>query len=273
MRHKAFNRIITLLSVCILTCLTSLDAVAAEIVLLGDSNTWLGGDRCDNPRGWSCRFAGLSPDDHVTSYARSGATWTATSDSRCDTEECVEVLSDNNIMFNQIIRLEQAVNNGMQPRPDIIMVMLGTNDAWFGARRPGIFGMTVQEALAVPADSLALDTPSRQTSLAMAVRCGVERLRRDFGDAVIVLMTPMQSTAPPAGRLEQVTAIIEAVGNGLAVPVMRMDTLSPVRSDAESAGRRLTTDGTHTTPEGAALTAEAVRAALDEMMTNRQHTH
>jgi len=270
MRHKAFNRIMTLLSVCILT---SLDAAAAEIVLLGDSNTWLGGDRCDNPRGWSCRFAELSPDDHVTSYARSGATWTATADSRCDTEEYVEVLSDNNITFNQIIRLEQAVNNGVQPRPDIIMVMLGTNDAWFGARRPGIFDMTAQVALAVPADSLSLDTPSHQCSLAMAVRCGVERLRRDFGDAVIVLMTPMQSTAPPAGRLEQVTAVIEAVGRGLAVPVMRMDTLSPVRRDAEGAARRLTTDGTHTTPEGAALTAEAVRAALDEIMTNRQHTH
>ena len=55
-----------------------------HIVLLGDSNPFLGGDDCDKPEGWNKWFKDLAEPLSCRSYARSGATWTHTSKTAYD---------------------------------------------------------------------------------------------------------------------------------------------------------------------------------------------
>ena len=121
-----------------------------NIVLLGDSNTWIGGDECDKPQGWNKWFKDLCDKPQgwnkwfkdlanplsCHSYARSGATWTHTPLTDYDTEEDTDVLSDNNVVYNQINRLKEAYRQQKQVKPDLIIVMAGTNDLWFADKRP-----------------------------------------------------------------------------------------------------------------------------------------
>ena len=109
-----------------------------NIVLLGDSNTWIGGDECDKPQGWNKWFKDLANPLSCHSYARSGATWTHTSLTDYDTEEDTGVLSDNNVVYNQINRLKEAYQQQKQVKPDLIIVMAGTNDLWFADKRPEV---------------------------------------------------------------------------------------------------------------------------------------
>lgn len=71
-----------------------------HIVLLGDSNTWLGGDDCTSKRGWNTWFAQSFPHATCVSYARSGATWTNTRRTTRNLTENVGRISDNNVIYN-----------------------------------------------------------------------------------------------------------------------------------------------------------------------------
>ena len=130
----------------VLLCIICLDSVSAQeqytaghdttnVVMLGDSNTWLGGDSCDRPHGWTKWFAEECYPATCRSYARSGATWTATVRTVRDVDEYTEKLGDNNVIYNQICRLMVAVADGRQAYPHTIIISAGTNDAWFVAAR------------------------------------------------------------------------------------------------------------------------------------------
>ena len=105
---------------CIFLWLSSLPiaAIAAgdslHVVILGDSNTWLGGDGCDKAQGWNKWFRDAFQPATCRSYARSGATWTNTPETRRNTQENIGVLGNDNVIYNQICRLEEAINNGSQ---------------------------------------------------------------------------------------------------------------------------------------------------------------
>ena len=76
-----------------------------HVVILGDSNTWIGGDDCDKPRGWNKWFADVFQPLSCKSYARSGATWTNTIQTRKNPDEDIAVLGNDNVIYNQIVRL------------------------------------------------------------------------------------------------------------------------------------------------------------------------
>lgn len=240
-------------------------------VLFGDSNTWIGGDNCDNPRGWNYWFARTHRDDSIRSYARSGATWTATSASRHDIRQNVSVLNDTNIIYNQINRLAYDLCNGRALMPDVILVGGGTNDAWFAGKRPGIFDVSVDRAFDTPADSLDFSSPCRYTSLAGSARMALELLRRTCPGALIVVMTPLQTTAAPMERQLRVSETLSDVADRLGLPVIRMDTVCPVRADSERERHVLTSDGTHTSVEGARMVAETVSLALEPIIKCNNH--
>lgn len=235
------------------------------MVLLGDSNTWIGGDDCSRDQGWSHRFAELARPADIRSYARSGATWSHTRRTVEAPREYSEVLADNNVVYNQIVRLEQAVADGSQPEPDLIIVMAGTNDAWFPQHRPEEFSLTAAEAAGVDAQEIAGRHPSQVLSLGEAVRYDLLRLSLRFPSARIVVLTPFESVKVSAQMLEAVSDIIEEVAlkSGASL-VVRMDRVGPIRSESEMTHRRFTTDGTHTSAEGAGRVAEVVAAALND---------
>ena len=196
-----------------------------DVVILGDSNTWIGGDDCDQPQGWNKWFKDVFQPTTCKSYARSGATWTHTPLTKRNTQENTDVLSDDNVIFNQICRLEEAVDSGIQPLPTLIIIMAGTNDAWF---RP--------QSLDTTLDSI------------VTADCGL--LKEAFPQTRIVLLTPLQSVHA-GDHIFRAGDIIEACGQRLGLTVIRMDRLGGIDAKKEKIHRHYTTDGTHTSVLGA----------------------
>lgn len=246
-----------------------------NVVLLGDSNTWLGGDDCDRPRGWSKWFRDAFVPVTCRSYARSGATWTNTERTRRNTEDYTELLGDDNVIYNQINRLADEVGEGRQAVPDLIVIAAGTNDAWFRKARPRAFDMTADEAFtnaAKAADTVSANITDRRVSdvltLAESVRYGCEMLIESFPKALIVLLTPLQSTAVGTDDIRRAGDIIEGCGRRMAIGVIRQDGDEFVCREQEAKRKRMTTDGTHTSEAGARRNGERIARMVAMIMDN-----
>ncbi len=261
-----------LMTAVLLLCAMGLSAIHAaghghvNVVILGDSNTSIGGDACDKAIGWSTWFKEAFAPASCRSYARSGATWTNTVRTRRNETEYTERLGDDNVVYNQACRLITACEAGQQVAPQLIMVAAGTNDAWFGRQRPQRYAKTPEQVFAEPSAVDQQLPVSRQTTLAGAVRYVCELLMTRFPDAQIVLLTPMQCTAAPADDIRRVGDIIEACGRQMSLSVIRQDYGSAVSRLRESQHPTFTSDGTHTNERGArrngAYIAHMVEALL-----------
>lgn len=226
-------------------------AKSLHIVILGDSNTSIGGDACDLPQGWSYWFAQALSPLSCRSYARSGATWSHTPRSKRNTKENTARLGDDNILYNQICRLLEAHREKRQPTPDVIILAAGTNDTWFSDRRPNAFKETAEEALAIPKDELLARPLNEILSLAGAIRYGCLLLREAFPHAKIIMLTPLQTTVVADDLIARTGTLIEAVSQHLELPVIRQDLVSPLSSQEEARRHKYTYDGTHTNRLGA----------------------
>ncbi len=222
-----------------------------HVVILGDSNTSIGGDDCTRPRGWNTWFREYFAPATCRSYARSGATWSHTVRTKADELEVTGRLSDDNVVYNQVLRLHTAWTEGRQPAPDLILIMAGTNDAWFKSERPGAYLPTVADAFDVPADTLLARPAGSTLGLTECVRRACLMLHNDFPKALIVLMTPMQTAQAPDELIARTGDLIEGCGLRMGIPVVRMDKESVVRSAREARQTTYTYDGTHTSEAGA----------------------
>lgn len=238
----------------------------AHIVLLGDSNTWIGGDDCSSPRGWNYWFAREFDSSDVVSYARSGATWSHTSSTTRNPAHYSEIITDDNVIYNQIIRLIEAVDSRSQQSPDLIMIAAGTNDAWFPQFRPEEFSLSASEALGRDIGELLSLPPGKVLSLPEAVRYDLLILSARFPDARLIVMTPMQSVKISDKMLADVSTMIDEVATRSGASVIRQDLLCPVNSAAEVVTRRLTTDGTHTSEEGARKNAAVIIKCVKQIL-------
>ena len=229
-----------------------------RIAILGDSNTWAGGDDCSRPEGWSHRFARRFPPGFVRSYARSGATWSHTRSTKVDTLEYTEVLSDCNVILNQIHRLRGVVEANPEAAPSTVIIFAGTNDAWFHNRRPRL----LEDFPHMSDNDLLKASPDTMLSLRAAIRMDIALLRSFLPQARIVLFTPLQSTAPPPGMIESVASIIVEEGRAAGVETLRLDILIPIKAETERQELRYTKDGTHTNKVGAIVVAELLSSLL-----------
>ena len=236
-----------------------------NVVILGDSNSSIGGDDCDQPRGWTKWFKERFAPATCKSYARSGATWTNTPQTRRNVKENIGKLGNDNVVYNQICRLEEACRNGLQPSPHLIIISAGTNDAWFHDQRPQAFSMTAEEAFN-PSDRFITDREARTVlSLAASVRYGCEMLMERFPDAQIVLLTPLQTTAAPYNLIRQAGDIIEACADRMCIGTVRLDKLGSVYDVRERRQKTYTYDGTHTSEQGARRNGYMVAAQVNAM--------
>lgn len=223
-----------------------------NVVILGDSNTSIGGDGCDNPKGWNKWFKDRFAPGTCRSYARSGATWTNTRATVYNIEENTGKLGNDNVIYNQINRLKDACNKGEQPAPNLILIAAGTNDAWFSTARPNAFSKTPEQVFGEGNGRFITGTPvSEVLSLAGSVRYGCEMLMESFPDAQIILLTPLQSVAAGAAGIRKVGDIIEECGRYMSVNVIRQDYGCGIYSVREKMSMKYTYDGTHTSEEGA----------------------
>lgn len=226
-----------------------------RVALLGDSMTWIGGDSCQNERGWSNHFKRSAHPRTIDVYARSGATWTNTAATKGDPTSYSEMLDDENVIYSQAVRLIEAANNDSLKRPDLIFIYAGANDAWFKSRRKNIFGIS-PDAITVSS------TPASCTTLASSVELVCKLLSEEFPQARIVLMTPVEMSKTGVARINQVSDIIESVGSRLGLQVLRADRGVDIRHDVELRKHRYTSDGVHTNPAGAQLISEFIISNL-----------
>ena len=241
---------------CIFLWLSSLPiaAIAAgdslHVIILGDSNTWLGGDGCDKPQGWNKWFRDAFQPASCRSFARSGATWTNTPETRRNTQENIGVLGNDNVIYNQICRLEEAISNGNQPEPQIILILAGTNDAWFLKARPKALSATTEEAFSTDCQIFMKQAAHEVVTLAESVRYGCEMLMGLCPEAQIVLLTPFQSVQA-GNTIFKVSDLIADCGQRMGLNVIRLDRQSGIYAAQEKKQQHLTTDGTHTSEQGA----------------------
>lgn len=228
-----------------------------RVALLGDSMTAIGGDSCSNKRGWSAHFKEAANALAIDVYARSGATWTNTSQTKGDTRAFSAKIDKENVIYSQAKRLVEAFEADSTKRPDIIFIYAGANDAWFASRRPDIFKEDVK--FVAPAAKCA---PSSCTSLTSSVELVCRLLGETFPEARIVLMTPAEMTKATVARVNSVGDIIETVGHRLGLKVLRADKGVNIRRADEMPKLRFTTDGVHTNKEGAKLISEFVLSNL-----------
>lgn len=238
-----------------------------NVVLLGDSNTWIGGDSCDSPKGWNHWFARETRPSSIRSYARSGATWSHTPATRRNPGEYSEVITDDNVIYNQVVRLVEDVDSGLRTEPDLIMIAAGTNDGWFPQFRPEEFSRTAREAVGRDVGELLSLPPGKILSLPEAVRYDLLLLEGRFPKARLIVMTPLQSIKISAGMLAEVSDMIEEVALQTGASVIRQDLLCPVVSEQEMVIRRLTTDGTHTSQEGARRNALVIIECVSQILS------
>lgn len=236
------------------------------VVIMGDSNTWYGGDDCTGPRAWTKSFNESYRPGAIRSYARSGATWTNVPATRRDVVEVTGRLGDNNVIYNQVERLGDALADGTQQMPTLIIVMAGTNDAWFSTSRPGAFDTSATEAVKSMPDSALIDlAPAQVTSLALSVRQNILRLRRLAPEAMIVLCGPLQCVPAPDNLIIAAGGIIEDTGKLTGCPAIRLDRDFELSSAAEAKKRVLTTDGAHTSIEGARLLGNFIASRIEAL--------
>lgn len=245
--------------------LSAADHSHINVVLLGDSNTSIGGDSCDIAVGWSKWFKEVFAPASCRSYARSGATWTNTERTRRDEEENTGRLSDNNVVYNQACRLITAYQSGRQVSPQLIMIAAGTNDAWFGKQRPQRFAKTASQVFAATSMP-ATQSIAQITTLAESVRYVCEMLMEAFPKAQIVLLTPMQCTAASAEDIQKVGDTIEECGRQMSLAVIRQDYGSVVSRIRESKIHTFTSDGTHTNERGARRNGIYIAHAVEALL-------
>ena len=222
-----------------------------HVALLGDSNTWIGGDDCDKPRGWNKWFKDLFQPASVKSYARSGATWTHTRLTKLNTKENTGNLGNDNVIYNQVMRLKQAVQAGSQPSPDIIIIGAGTNDLWFRSKRPGLYTMGADQAMETAVSTLISKPVNQVVSLTECVRYNIEILRQAFPEARIILLSPMQTTKVATQDVHIFGDILQTMATRLGIDLIRMDVEECIDRKQEERGFTRTYDGVHTSEAGA----------------------
>lgn len=226
-----------------------------KIALLGDSMTWIGGDSCQNPTGWSHYLMKSGIAESIDVYARSGATWTNTSHTKAAPSFYSEVLHDDNVVYNQVLRLISNVAEGKAAVPDCIVIFAGANDAWFSSRRPGIFNHG-NEALDIKYTS---DTDvASATSLLSSVALVCDILKQSFPSASYLIVTPLQMSKVSEETVHVVSDIIEKSAGSRGFTVLRADNNVDIKHDVESKTPKHTYDGVHTNPDGARLVAQFI---------------
>lgn len=241
-----------------------------DVAILGDSNTWLGGDDCSKPKGWNTYFKAEFKPKSCESLARSGASWTHTPQTVRNTAEYAGKPTPNNVIYNQVERLKEKIDSGKIASPNLIIIACGTNDGWFKAKYyPQLFVRTANEAFS-KYDSIAQTPINKIVTLAESVVFNCALLQKYFPEARIILLTPMQTTAVPLSVIEQIGDVIDNCGKLMNISTIRQDKICCVKSADERKVKVNTYDGTHTSKIGAQKNGKLIALEISKLLTQNQ---
>lgn len=231
----------------------------ANVVCMGDSITWLGGDDCNgrqNPsQGWTTYFKAMLKPKTMRSYARSGATWSHTANTTYNITENTGNLSDDNVIYNQINRL---LADTAQPAPDIIIIAAGTNDGWYASQRPDAVSVSAAEEFADTSGYITSQAVNTLTSIAAAMRYDIEMLKTNFPNAQIFVTTPLQSTKFTLAKGFQIGTIIKECAECLSIECIDQGKQAGIYRAQEIVGYTFTYDGAHTSALGARMVGQFI---------------
>lgn len=252
-----------------------IELLLTTIAFLGDSNLWLGGEDCSKETSWSywmvesVRQASSHESDEVIarSFARSGATLTNVTSTPSDTTLYSELLDDANTLYNQVLRLNGAVERCEIPSPDIIILYGGTNDAWFADRRPGLFDNISADRGEKP--ELARH-PGQATTLRESLALLVRLLESDNPESRIIMVGPPLTTKVSDGQIKRVTDIMEEIARREGLQMIRLDSPDLIDPKVEARNFTLTRDGVHTSVSGAHRIGQYVYKQLPKQLNNQK---
>lgn len=242
-----------------------------DVAILGDSNTWLGGDDCSKPKGWNTYFKAEFNPKSCVSLARSGASWTHTPETVINTEEYASKPTPNNVICNQVERLKIAVDSGKIQTPNLIIIACGTNDGWFRNKYyPHLFEISAEQAFN-HRDSIIQNPVFELVTLAESVIFNCVSLQKYFPEAKVVMLSPMQTTAVPLSVINQIGDVIENCGKLMNISVIRQDKVCCVKSADERVKKVNTYDGTHTSQAGAQKNGKVIALEISKLLTETQN--
>ena len=241
--------------------------------LRGDSNTFNGGDDCTDERGWNTWFRRVFRPATCKSYARSGATWTNTNATVTNTQEKIDVIGNNNVIYNQIVRLKQAHAKGQQPAPHLIIIAAGTNDAWFTKHRPQAYDKTARQVFADSQTFTTKRNVNTVLTLAESVRYCCEMLMEAFPCAQLVLVTPPQCVKVDSDKMLLTGDIIEQCGEYMGIGVIRLDKIGAINATRERQQKHYTADGVHTNRLGARRNGTIIARQVGATRSTAQRHH
>ena len=217
-----------------------------NVVIFGDSITWYGKDDLTGDRGWTKWFNNHFEFKSIRSYARSGATWTATKDTIYDVEENTGIISANNCVYNQVNRMIDAINKGTQLIPDYIFVALGTNDFQRGLDKVNT-EITIAESLGTDySNEVNINTC---TTFIKAMRYFHDQIWNIAPDAQVIILTPLQR-GTYLEDMEKAANQIKKCAGYLAYPVIDQFKNSMLSSVSESLGHAKNSSSWDYTPDG-----------------------
>lgn len=254
---KPTNIIISITCLLLTACLSP--ANAQRIAIIGDSNTWLGGDDNKGEKGWNHWFCEYFKPDFCKSFARSGATWTNTIKTQFNTKENIGSLGDNNVAYNQLQRMLAEP----ELKPEVVIIALGTNDLWFKNKRPNLFS---ESHLNYESEDFLSTPPNRLLTLADCVNHTVRSLRKAYPDVAIVFIAPAECIHVKNSELARLGDALEELGKVLGASTIRLDKLSEIKSDKERIKKEYTYDGTHTSVKGAKSNGEIITRELKRIL-------
>ncbi len=244
--------IILLVMACAFSADGSSPSGKPRIALLGDSMTWIGGDSCQNETGWSHTLKESGLTSAIDVYARSGATWTNTANTKRNPKHYTELLNDDNVVFNQAIRLIERADT-CEATPDIIVLFAGGNDAWFAAKRPGMYAKEAADQ-----NYSSSTNPASVTSLEGSIHLVCDMLHQRFPEATLLFVAPLQMSKTDAETIFKVSDIIEKSASERGWITLRADKETGITHNQEKKSPRYTYDGVHTNPAGAKIVGDYI---------------
>lgn len=236
-------------------------AKTLDVAVLGDSMSWIGGENCEKEEGWTYYFKKRLQPHSIKVYARSGATWTNTPNTVADREDYKEVLDNQNVIYNQVLRLCRDVETGAISPPNLIIIYAGANDAWFEKQRPLALhpsGMTMK-------DIKSSDPPSRHLTMEESIMHNIKLIRDILPGTDILLVTPIEMTKVSPEKIADVSTIIENIGKKSGCSVVRADKNSGISQAEEKKHLTNTRDGVHTNAKGAKLIANLISENVEKL--------
>lgn len=240
--------------------------IKPRIALLGDSMTWIGGDSCQNKTGWSHWLHESGIAGEIDVYARSGATWTNTKNTKRNPKHYTELLHDDNVIYNQAIRLIENADTSAS-NPDIIILFAGANDAWFADKRPGIFDVPASQQ---PNNQIT-QQPNSSITLQESVSLVSDMLHLRFPNATLLFVAPLQMSKTDAETIHLVSDIIERTAGEKGWLTLRADKETGITHLQEAKSPKYTYDGVHTNPVGAKIIGDYIILHLKNLTTLQFH--